>query len=106
MTDWESEWVAPPEFQTALETFIRHPDQRQQDVYHHLRYVLDDGLALEWVVKHDLFEGAVAQWSLFDLHRGQYLAGVDRPLPAADAVWGTYQLTHAGRTYRLRVQPQ
>lgn len=96
----------PTSFLSQLDAFIRFPDQRSGDVFYRRDIPASPHLSLQWVVRHDIFEGTVAQLSLIDDEAGRYLAGEDRPLKEAGDVWGSYTVRTGEAEYRLEVAPE
>jgi len=100
---WEETLSVCEDFLERLEAFIGFPDQRSDDVFARFQFAITPSLSVQWVVKHDLFEGIVAQLSLIDQELGRFLAGDDRRVPQASAVLGTYALNTPEGRYQLTV---
>lgn len=96
----------PKSFLTQLDAFIRFPDQRSGDVLYRRDIPASSRLSLQWVVRHDIFEGTVAQLSLIDDEAGRFLAGQDRPLKEAGDVWGSYVVRTGDDEYQVEVIPE
>jgi hypothetical protein len=96
----------PTSFLAQLDAFIRFPDQRPGDILYRQDIQASSRLSLQWVVRHDIFEGTVAQLSLIDDEAGRYLAGEDRPLKEAGDVWGSYAVRTGEEEYRVDVTPE
>lgn len=99
---WQHSLVLPADFPARLAAFIAHPHSHPT-VLMDQAYAVPPGFSLRWVVKYDLFQGTVVQTSLIDEAGGRYLAGSDRLIASADAIYGDYLLESKYGRYRLTV---
>jgi hypothetical protein len=89
-----------------LDAFIHEPDTRQGDVFDHGSMAVDQHLNLDWIIKHDLFEGVVLQISLMTEDGTRFLAGEGRSLNHVDDALQPVSLRHDNRSYRATFKPQ
>ncbi len=87
----------------ALDQFISQPDTRSKDVFSGNTITVSDTHHLEWLIKHDLFEGVVMQVSLMDREEGHFLAGMGQPLATAEDILDDFIFTWQDRPVILRV---
>jgi hypothetical protein len=104
MADWSGTLTFTPEQQQALEAFIREPDTRRDDVFARGSLETDGQARLDWIIKHDIFEGVVVHFSLMTPDGGSFLAGVEQSLSHASELFQTYDVRHRGRQYSVHVK--
>ncbi|HBQ94064.1 MAG: hypothetical protein M1294_14725 [Firmicutes bacterium] len=89
-----------------LESFITRPDTRQGDIFIEQNFPVGPELTLNWIVKHDIFEGVVMHVSLIDTDSYRHLGGVDKTISDAHDIFGEYTVRHQSKTYRLLIKPE
>lgn len=105
MAHWTGSLTFSPSQKEALETFIHHPDTRSSDIFDQgTLAVKDQSLRLDWIIKHDLFEGVVIHFSLMADDGSRFLAGDESTLSDAQALCKTYKITYQDQTYEIDVQ--
>ncbi|PSR22642.1 MAG: hypothetical protein C7B45_06205 [Sulfobacillus acidophilus] len=104
MADWTGTLTFTPEQQQALEAFIREPDTRRDDVFAHGSLETGSPARLDWIIKHDIFEGVVVHFSLMTPDGGSFLAGVEQSLSHAPDLFQTYDIRYQGRQYSVTVK--
>lgn len=88
----------------ALDRFIHQPESREQDVFLSETYEVGDTRVLEWVIRHDIFEGVLSNLNLVDQEAYRHLEGTTSPIERAEDAIQTFSLTYDGKTYALKVQ--
>lgn len=92
--------LAAPQLE-ALEAFIHEPDTRQSDIYEQGRLTVGDDVSVDWIIKHDLFEGVVLHISLMGENGTRFLAGEGAALSRAEDALKTFSLSFEDQTYRV-----
>lgn len=88
----------------ALDQFITEPDTRTGDIFRTDTLQVSEAYYLDWLIKHDLFEGVVMQVSLMDSEEHRFLAGTDRPLTESQDILDDFIFTWHEKPVILRVQ--
>lgn len=104
MADWNGTLKFSPEQVTALEAFIREPDTRTTDIFDHGTLPVDEATHIDWIIKHDLFEGVVIHLSLMAADGTRYLAGTEAILAETADVFQTLTIDHEGRLYSVTIE--
>lgn len=104
MADWHGVLPLTQKRLQDLETFIREPDTRQHDIFDHGTLIIGSPLSLDWIIKHDLYEGVVMHFSLMDTASARFLAGNEAALSQAQDVLATFAIHYQGNAYILTVQ--
>ncbi len=89
-----------------LENFITRPDTRQSDIFIEKYFPLAPPLVLNWIVKHDIFEGVIMHLSLIDTDLYRHITGTDKTIGEARDIFGEYIVHNDTDTYRLDIKPQ
>lgn len=104
MADWTGTIDFNESKTRALEAFIREPDTRHGDVFDQGTFGQDDAIRVDWVIKHDLFEGVVIHFSLMSGDGNTFLGGDGAALLTAQDVFNTYRIPYQGRRYAITVR--
>jgi hypothetical protein len=100
---WETTWAVGPDTLNALDQFIMHPDTRTSDIFLQKNFPIRPGLQLEWLIKHDLFEGVVLHASLMDTEEYRLLGQQDRHLRQASDALGDIVIDWRQQRFVLHV---
>ncbi len=95
-----------PTRRDELKNFITRPDTRQNDVFIEQNFAVGPQLDLNWIVKHDIFEGVIMHISLIDTELYRHLAGIDKMISEEDDILGEYIIRNQSNTYRLVITLQ
>lgn len=104
MADWSGTLMMQKNQVEALDAFIHEPDTRQSDIFGQGTLDAGEGQPLDWIIKHDIFEGVVLHLSLMAEGHTSFLAGHEEPLSRASDLFQTYALEHDGKTYALTIK--
>lgn len=104
MADWSGTLTLQPEQVDALEAFIREPDTRGSDIFDQGSLDHDGDVRVDWIIKHDLYEGVVAHWSLMSADGNTFLCGAEKSLREARDLFDRFTLSHDGRDYEISVR--
>lgn len=99
--EWHKTLTFSPDRIRALEAFIKEPDTRQSDIFDSGTFPIDDATRLDWIIKHDLFEGVVLHLSLMSGDGTQFLAGYEVPLSEVHELLTTHPIEHGQSHYQL-----
>lgn len=88
----------------ALDQFITEPDTRRGDIFRGETLPISDAYYLDWLIKHDLFEGVVVQVSLMDNETHSFLAGTGRSLSQSQDILDDFIFTWEDKPVILRVE--
>lgn len=88
----------------ALDRFISEPDTRTGDIFRGDTVELSDQYHLDWIIKHDLFEGVVMQVSLMDTEAYRFLAGTSRPVTHSEDILDDVSFIWKDMPVTLRIQ--
>ncbi len=102
--NWEETLTVSADLLHDLENFISHPSSRQQDVLVERDLKIDDTHNLNWLIKHDLFEGVVLHLTLMDTDAYRFLAGYEMALAKPEDVFGDFEVAWQGSHYHLHVR--
>ncbi len=87
----------------GLHDFITQPDTRLADVFAEQNFQVSPTVTLNWLIKHDLFEGVVMHVSLIDMEAYQHLGGQEVSISAPEDIYGDYRVSLEETDYILRV---
>ncbi|MCY0899626.1 MAG: hypothetical protein OWU33_11960 [Firmicutes bacterium] len=87
----------------SLEVFIHEPDTRRSDIFREGTLAEHDGVRIDWVIKHDLFEGVVVHFSALNADGTIFYGGDQATLRDARDLIGTYHIRHGESTYDITV---
>ena len=104
MADWSGTLTLQPEQVNALESFIREPDTRQSDIFDQGSLGQDGSVRVDWIIKHDLYEGVVVHFSLMSADGTQFLSGAEKSLREAQDLFERFTLTHDNHDYDISVR--
>ncbi|MCY0909197.1 MAG: hypothetical protein C7B44_14745 [Sulfobacillus thermosulfidooxidans] len=102
---WEETLIVDPHQLERLRIFITQPDSRTHDVFAEQTFTINDTIALNWLVKHDLFEGVMMQVSLLDTADYRHLGGDDIIVSNPEDIFGDYRVRWRHAEYLLHVKP-
>lgn len=88
----------------SLDRFISEPDTRTGDIFRGDTVELSDQYHLDWLVKHDLFEGVVLQVSLMDTEAYRFLAGTSLALAHSENILDDVTFSWQDTPVTLRTQ--
>lgn len=103
MTDWNGTITLSAESIGHLSTFMHQPDTRQSDIFDQGSLEATPGRRIDWIIKHDLFEGVVFQLSLMNQDGTMFLAGSGSILQEPADILGTHMIEHSDGTYHVNV---
>ncbi len=103
MADWNGSLTLGTEQMAALDAFIHQPDTRKGDIFAQGTLPVNPGLAVDWIIKHDLFEGVVIHFSLMAQDGTVFLAGADASLSQAADLRESYVLEHEDARYHVTI---
>lgn len=103
MKDWSGTLTLRPEQVDALEAFIRESDTRESDIFDHGSLGEHGDVRIDWIIKHDLFEGVVVHWSLMSADGTTFLGGAEKSLQEANDLFDRFTLSHDGHDYDISV---
>ncbi len=86
-----------------IDTFITQPESRQADLLVERNFPVEDHIVLNWLIKHDLFEGVVMHLTLLNTDLYENLGTADAALSAAEEVFGEFSISWKGAQYILHV---
>ncbi len=87
----------------GLHDFITQPDTRLADVFAEQNFPVSATVTLNWLIKHDLFEGVVMHVSLIDMEAYRHLGGQEVSISAPEDIYGDYRVSWEETDYILRV---
>ncbi|NMP20882.1 hypothetical protein [Sulfobacillus harzensis] len=103
MADWSGTLTFSEDSLQALDAFIHHPDTRQTDIFQQGTLAVDGQVHLDWIIKHDIFEGVVMHVSLMGDDGTRFLGGDGAVLTEAQEALRTFDVNYEGTTYHLSV---
>lgn len=89
----------------GLHDFITQPDTRLADVFAEQNFPVSATVTLNWLIKHDLFEGVVMHMSLIDMEAYRHLGGQEVSISAPEDIYGDYRVSWAETDYILHILP-
>lgn len=98
---WEKTVPLTSEKMQQLARFITQPDTRQHDILMEETYEVNASRSLQWLIKHDLFEGVGLYLTLMDPDTMKFLAGTQAALANPEDLAGDYEIGFEGETYRV-----
>jgi hypothetical protein len=66
-------------------------------------FPVQKNIVLNWLIKHDLFEGVLMHLTLLDIDAYEHLGTADAAISSSEEIFGTYQISWKGTTYTLHV---
>lgn len=103
MADWNGTITLSTESIGHLSTFMHQPDTRHSDIFDQGSLEATPDHRIDWIIKHDLFEGVVFQLSLMNQDGTMFLAGSGSVLQEPADILGTHTIEHRDSTYHLHV---
>lgn len=103
MAPWNGSLRLTADTLKALDSFIHHPDMRTGDIFQQGALDVDKHVHIDWIIKHDLFEGVVMHLSLMGDDGTRFLAGDGSILTEAHDALRTFTLEHGGTAYHVSV---
>lgn len=103
MPEWNGTITLSKSQLPSLDSFIHHPDARQSDIFAQGELAVDEKVKIDWIIKHDLFEGVVLHVSLMAEEGSSFLAGAGLALASVDDALTTLDIEHGGQTYHVRI---
>ncbi len=104
MADWSGTLTFDDSKLVELETYIHEPYSRSGDIFDQGTLNTGKGPQLDWVIKHDLFQGVILHLNLMTEDNSAFLAGQEEQLSKARDLLNTYTLKHDGRTYQITIK--
>lgn len=101
MANWKGKLPFNAEQLGSLDAFIHEPDTRQGDIFRQGSIDVDKSLKIDWIIKHDLFEGVVVHFSLMASDGSAFLSGEEKTLATAEDLFGDYAIEHDGRRFTV-----
>jgi len=106
MAEWSRTISFTDEDCHALDAFIHEPHTRQSDIFKSDTLPVEhNGHTIEWIIKHDLFEGVVAHVSLLADSGTRYVAGDGLVLSQAADAFHTFTLHDGDTQYTVTIHP-
>lgn len=106
MTSWHGTLKVSHQHLDALDTFIHEPDTRQGDIFDQGTLTVDRHQQIDWIIKHDLYEGVVVHFSLMKRDAVEFLKGTEKTLRQASDLMQQYTLEHDDRAYEIMVSEE
>ncbi len=103
MAEWNGSLRLTADSIEALDSFIHHPDMRKGDIFQQGVLEVNDHEHIDWIIKHDLFEGVVMHLSLMGDDGTRFLAGDGMVLQEAEDALRTFAVEHNGTAYHVSV---
>lgn len=103
MADWKGTLTLTASRIAALDDFIHQPDTRTGDVFNQGVLEVGGDTVVDWIIKHDLFEGVVVHFSLMAEDGTRFVAGAEGSLSRAGDLLGEHVIEHEGKRYRITV---
>ncbi|MCY0878087.1 MAG: hypothetical protein OWU84_03985 [Firmicutes bacterium] len=103
MSTWTDTLSFSPADLQALDVFIHQPSTRQSDIFAEGTVARHDGVRIDWVIKHDLFEGVVVHFSALNEDGTVFYGGDQATLREARDLLNTYHIQHGDHLYEVTV---
>ena len=105
MANWTGTVTLTAEQLESLDRFIHEPYTRVSDIFQRGRLEVDSHFAVDWIIKHDLFEGVVAHFSLMSHDGSTFFVGTEQTLSRVDDWFQDYAIEHDNRRYMITTSP-
>jgi len=103
MANWNGTIEIPAYQVKNLESFIHEPYTRTGDIFDQGQLDVTADLTVDWIIKHDLYEGVVVHLSLMEKEAIRFLVGAEATLSLASDLLTTFTLEHGGNSYTINV---